>query len=125
MRDPKEIGKVVRSLRGELSLREFAKKCDVSHTTIDNIEKGFDFRTGKPVQIKMATIEKIAYACGVNISYIIGDDIPTHATVPSNAYGVVVIRGRDGSEEVTELSDAQIETLKKLLNYLSDGYKDK
>lgn len=73
MRDPKEIGKIVRELRGNLSLRGFGQKCGVSHTTIDNIEKGVDYRTGKPVQIKMVTIEKIANACGVSMSYITGE----------------------------------------------------
>lgn len=114
MRDPKEIGKIVRELRGNLSLREFAKKCDVSHTTIDNIEKGFDFRTGKPVQIKMTTIEKIANACGVNMSYIIGGPSIREIASPDKR-GVIVIRGRDGFEEEAELSDPQIEIVKRMI----------
>ena len=75
MRGSKEIGRIVRKLRGSVSLREFAKKCDMSHTTIDNIEKGIDFRTGKPTQIKITTLQKIASACGVPIAYIIGDGV--------------------------------------------------
>ena len=74
MRTEKEIGENVRRLRGEMSLRDFAKKCDISHTTIDNIEKGYDQRTGKPAQVKVATLQKIAIACGVEISSIMGDD---------------------------------------------------
>ena len=74
MRTEKEIGEIVRRLRGEMSLRDFAKKCDISHTTIDNIEKGYDQRTGKPAQVKVATLQKIAIACGVEISSIMGDD---------------------------------------------------
>lgn len=73
MNTPKQIGEVVRELRGNMSLRDFAKMCNISHTTIDNIEKGIDFRTGKPTQVKMATLEKIASACGVKISHIIGE----------------------------------------------------
>lgn len=68
-----DIGKTVRLLRGEMSLRDFAEKCDVSHTTIDNLEKGIDFRTGKPTQVKMTTLQKIADACNVPISYIINE----------------------------------------------------
>ena len=67
------IGKKIRQLRGDMSLRDFALKCDVSHTTIDNLEKGIDFRTGKPSQVKMATLQKIATACNVPVSYIISD----------------------------------------------------
>lgn len=74
MRTAHEIGEIVRSLRGNTSLRDFAKKCDISHTTIDNIEKGVDFRTGKPTQVKVSTLNKIAVACNVPISYIIGSD---------------------------------------------------
>ena len=68
-----EIGNIIKQLRGEMSLREFAKKCNVSHTTIDTLEKGFDFRTKKPAQAKLTTLQKIADACGVSLSYITGD----------------------------------------------------
>ena len=74
MNNEKEIGEKIRQLRGELSLRDFAQKCDISHTTIDNLEKGIDVRTGKPTQAKMTTLQKIADACGVPLSYIIGED---------------------------------------------------
>ncbi len=74
MKTEKEIGMVIRDLRGNISLRDFAKKCDISHTTIDNLEKGFDFRTGKPVQVKISTLQKIADACGVPLSYIVGEE---------------------------------------------------
>ena len=67
MKNISEIGKIVRELRGDLSLRDFAEKCAMSHTTIDNIEKGIDFRTGKTVQVKISTLEKIAKACNVPI----------------------------------------------------------
>ena len=62
MRSEKEIGQIIRQLRGTESLRSFARRCDTTHTTIDNLEKGFDFRTGKPAQAKMATLQKIATA---------------------------------------------------------------
>ena len=76
MRSEKEIGEIIRQLRGDLSLREFALKCEMSHTTIDNIEKGIDFRTKKPTQVKMTTLQKIADACDVPVSYIIGEKEP-------------------------------------------------
>lgn len=69
-----EMGKIIRILRGDMSLRNFADKCDISHTTIDNIEKGIDFRTKKTTQVKIATLQKIANKCNVPISFIIGTD---------------------------------------------------
>lgn len=85
MRTISEIGKIVRELRGDLSLREFAEKCAMSHTTIDNIEKGVDFRTGKTVQVKISTLEKIATACNVPVGYIIGE---SNQTLPDNVHPV-------------------------------------
>ena len=58
-----QISIAVRRWRGGLSLRAFAEKCGVSHTTIDNLERGIDPRTGKPPQIKLATWQKIKNAC--------------------------------------------------------------
>ena len=40
---------------------------------IDNLEKGIDFRTGKPTQVKMSTLQKIADACDVPVSYILNE----------------------------------------------------
>ena len=77
MYSEKKIGEIIRQLRGDLSLREFALKCEISHTTIDNLEKGIDFRTGKPTQVKMTTLQKIADACDVPVSYIIGEEEPS------------------------------------------------
>jgi len=48
-----------------LSLREFAKRCDLSHSYIDSLEKGYDGKTKKPVSPTLETIEKLAI--GLNI----------------------------------------------------------
>ena len=74
MNTESEIGRIVRELRGEFSLRAFAQKCGISHTSLDNIEKGFDFRTGKPTQPKTITLLKIAKAANVPLAYIIGEE---------------------------------------------------
>lgn len=74
MRNEKEIGEIIRQLRGNLSLRDFAQKCDISHTTIDNLEKGIDYRTGKPTQVKIVTLQKIADACKVPLAYLTGEE---------------------------------------------------
>ena len=34
----------------KLTQEQLAEKCNVSHTTIDTLEKGYDFRTKKPAQ---------------------------------------------------------------------------
>ena len=88
MKNEKEIGLTVRQLRGDMSLRDFAQKCAISHTTIDNIEKGVDFRTGKPTQVKMSTLQKIATACHVSLSYIIGENAAEDNTLPQGIFAI-------------------------------------
>ena len=62
------IGEYIRKYRGEMSLREFADKCGISHTHLDSIEKGYDPRTGKPVRVTVDTLKKIAKTMGMTIN---------------------------------------------------------
>ncbi|MGE1215432.1 helix-turn-helix domain-containing protein [Bacillus toyonensis] len=58
------LGEIIKDyrLKNKLSLRDFAQKCDVSHTYIDKLEKGIDSRNGKPVEPTLLIIEKISKA---------------------------------------------------------------
>ena len=68
---PNKFSEFIRSKRGDMSLREFAKLCgNLSHTQIDSIEKGFDPRTSKPVSPTIDTLNKIAKGIGVSVSYL-------------------------------------------------------
>ncbi|EOW9529610.1 helix-turn-helix domain-containing protein [Bacillus cytotoxicus] len=60
----KTLGMIIREYRQEhnLSLREFATRCQLSHSYIDKLEKGKDPRNGKPVEPTLAVIEQIAHA---------------------------------------------------------------
>ena len=64
----KTLGEIIKNYRlsNKLSLREFAQKCDVSHTYIDKLEKGVDSRTGKPVEPTLLVIEKISNAMNIS-----------------------------------------------------------
>lgn len=62
------IGEFIKKYRGDMSLREFAEKCDISHTHLDSIEKGIDPRTGKPVRVTVDTLKKIAKTMGMTIN---------------------------------------------------------
>lgn len=56
------LGDFLKEKQGSLSLRDFAKKLDISHTYLDSLEKGYDNRTKKPVRITVDTLSKIAEA---------------------------------------------------------------
>ncbi|HDR7389419.1 transcriptional regulator [Bacillus thuringiensis] len=60
----KTLGEIIKNYRltNKLSLRDFAQKCDVSHTYIDKLEKGIDPRNGKPVEPTLLVVEKISKA---------------------------------------------------------------
>ena len=66
------LGTVVRNYRQEnhLSLRAFGEMCGISHTTIDCIEKGYDPRTGKRVNITNMTFSKLSDVLKIPVSVI-------------------------------------------------------
>ena len=67
------LGTVVRNYRQEnhLSLRAFGEMCGISHTTIDCIEKGYDPRTGKRVNITNITFSKLADVLKIPVSTLV------------------------------------------------------
>ena len=52
-------------------MREFAAKCGISHTHLDSIEKGTDYRSGKPVRVTVDTLEKIAKAMNMSVNELL------------------------------------------------------
>lgn len=70
-----KLGEYVKEHRQALgmSLREFGALCGVSHTHIDSIEKGYDVRSGRPVNPTSATLGKIAAALGVSEAELMGN----------------------------------------------------
>lgn len=73
--DNNKLGNKIREARGDLSLRDFAKKCGISHTHLDSIEKGYDPRTGKPVKVSLDTIKKLSAGTGIPLHNLIDYDL--------------------------------------------------
>lgn len=78
-----KLGDFIKSIRGDMSLRDFAKLCGISHTHIDSIEKGVDPRTNKTVRPTVETLNKISLGTGVSLKELVdlsmdiaGDEIP-------------------------------------------------
>lgn len=63
-----DIGKLLKELRGNESLREASKRIGISHTYLDTIEKGFDKRSGRHVNPSPDTLRLISKA--YNYPYI-------------------------------------------------------
>ncbi|MDO4540208.1 MAG: XRE family transcriptional regulator [Syntrophomonadaceae bacterium] len=64
------LGEFIREQRGGRSLREFALLCGVSHTYIDILEKGYNFRSGKKPIVSTEVLKKIAAGIGVDYLYL-------------------------------------------------------
>lgn len=67
------LGEFIKNKRAEmgLSLRDFGSLCGISHTTIDCIEKGYDPRTNKPINITNSTFGKLSKALGIPIAELV------------------------------------------------------
>lgn len=77
-----QLGEFIKGKRSELglSLRDFGELCGISHTHVDSIEKGVDFRTGKPVRITNETLVKVAKALNVDPAFLFSLSINNQST---------------------------------------------
>jgi|SRR5690625_1013773 len=57
-----DLGKLLKKLRGKESLRDASERIKISHTYLDTIEKGYDKRSGKPVNPTPETLRLISQA---------------------------------------------------------------
>lgn len=69
----KNLGDIIKEYRldHDLSLREFSKKCGLSHTYIDKLEKGVDPRSQKPVEPTLDALEKISTAIDLSLDELL------------------------------------------------------
>jgi len=107
----KKLGDIIKQYREEntLSLREFAEKCDVSHTYIDKLEKGIDPRNGKPVMPTLDTVERISRALGITvkdlleqIGYILSEDNTSISEIEGSS-----VEEKDLEQQIDEIMTQQ------------------
>lgn len=55
----------------DLSLRDFADELGISHTYLQNLEKGSDPRTGNPVSPTVEKLDLISKSLGVSLDFLI------------------------------------------------------
>lgn len=75
-----KINELVKQYRERMgySLRDFAIKCDMSHTMISYIENEKNSTTGKPMELSLATYKKLAYGMGLTVQQLfetLGNDM--------------------------------------------------
>lgn len=59
-----KLSELIKTYRQQnnISLRDFAQQCGLSHAYIDKLEKGVDSRNGREVRPSISTLQKIANA---------------------------------------------------------------
>lgn len=60
----KDLGRLLKELRGNRSLREVAEVTELSHTYISDIEKGYRRGTKKPIHPSPDILKRLAEAYG-------------------------------------------------------------
>ncbi|NMB26378.1 MAG: helix-turn-helix transcriptional regulator [Firmicutes bacterium] len=126
------LGGVIRGYRARhgLSLREFAKMCDLSHTYIAKLEEGVDPRTKKPVEPTIETVNKVALAMAMPL-----DELLRISGYMSTSSPRKDVYDEKGSAELRqlysvvaraeELPGDSIHRISKALDDLIDAYKPK
>lgn len=128
------LGDVIKKYRdiNKISLREFAKRANLSHTYISALEKNIDSRTGKPIAPTLDSVRSCAYAMNMEIDdllHMLDDDQlfdlknvapqfndPSLSNVRMASYAGIDIDG---------LSDDEIEEIKEFVEYVRSKRKKK
>lgn len=106
------LGDVVRKYRQEnhLSLRAFGEMCGISHTTIDCIEKGYDPRTGKRVNITNMTFSKLSDVLKIPVSVLVDlsvgvDDLHRVVGGWMTTSAMASVLAKDSKNNISEVDD--------------------
>lgn len=123
------LGQFIREKRESLgmSLREFGRICNISHTTIDCIEKGYDPRTGKDVNITNNTFGKLSEALKVPVAKLVElsqgvENAPTPEGERDITFDDFTYAMQNESKDLTDM-DKQI--LLSMAKQLNDARKQK
>ncbi|MDI9501945.1 MAG: helix-turn-helix transcriptional regulator [Bacillota bacterium] len=104
-----ELGDYIKSYREErgLSLREFGRRADLSHTMIDVLEKGYDPRTGKKANVTIESLVKIAKAMGVSPTMLFSLYVNHDLDIADEHMPIAASQDPDAPTE----SDAEVEAI--------------
>jgi transcriptional regulator with XRE-family HTH domain len=126
-----KLGDFIRQKRGKTSLRDFAKLCDISHTYLSTIEKGYDPRTvnietgnkGEPTRISLETLKKLARGTGEDIEHLIlleMEDSSANNSFSSESDAVEILTLLNSNRKIShhgkELTKNDIEKISKALD---------
>lgn len=123
------LGEVIKRYREEnnLSLREFAEKCGLSHAYIAKLEEGRDPRSGKKIEPTLETVKKVSEAISMPLDellQIIGyidrtdDPNPPEKTIDDEIMEIMRELGPDITLQFYELKGMSQEEKEQLKIFL-------
>lgn len=124
----KKIGEMIKEYRttNDLTLRDFANLCGLSHSYISLLEKGIDPRNNKPVIPTLETVERISRAMGISTQEIlkeigfIGTVESENDVIPSSNKPALSIKEQ---EKLDKEAEEMISNLRMSLSQ-NKGYLD-
>lgn len=76
------FGKRLRAARGNMSIREFAKKCNISPPQLEALENGTTTEDGKPFTISISALVDLSLGSGLSLDCLMGKDEPAFNGTP-------------------------------------------
>lgn len=107
------IGDIIKDYRKEngLSQRDFAKKCNLSHTYISALEKKYDIRTGKPIAPTLDVVKKISDALNIPLNDLLSILDNSQEFIINTSAEYVKLDGL--TDEDKEMIKSQVEYLRR------------
>lgn len=75
------LGKRLRAARGNMSIREFAKKCNISPPQLEALESGAT-ADNEPITISLQSLVDLSLGSGLSLDYLMGKDEPAFKNTP-------------------------------------------
>lgn len=76
------LGQRLRVARGDMSIRDFAKKCNISPSKLEALENGATMTDGKPFTISFSSLVNLSLGSGLSLDYLMGKDEPAFNNTP-------------------------------------------
>ena len=109
-----ELGDFLKKLRGDLSLREAARRSGLSYSYISSLESGKHPRTGEPIKPSPDSIKNLAKAYHYDQNELMKIAGHIETSKESNIEDPLLT-------EIRNMSDKQKEKLRKLIEIMKDG----
>lgn len=114
------LGDIIKEYRttNKLSQRDFAKKCNLSHTYISALEKKIDTRSGRPIAPTIEAVKNISIGLEIPLQELLNMLDDTQEFTINQSIKEKVL-------DLSELSEEDFDYIKSQVDYLKWKHKKK